>query len=187
LQIDEAKVVEKFVCVMVSIRVENNVFAVAWHSEQTGGHINFEAQKKLLNRVYDLLPKNVPVILHGNRFYGTKLLVAWCQEHKISYRIRIKCNALFQHENAIISMQEAFDMGMKSMSNATFGNSTITTNIAILQDKEHSKPWFIAMDCNPDKKDVLDYGMCWDIKALILDLKSHRLLHTPMNSYRFGV
>ena len=104
LHMDEVKITDHLVFLVISTCINDKALPLAWHAEQTGGHIPFETQAKLLNDVVDLLPRNVPVILRADYFYGTKSLVAWCQKHQFSYRIRIKGNLLFQHEDATLDL-----------------------------------------------------------------------------------
>lgn len=172
LQMDQSKLVDGLEVLMISIRVGNRALPVAWTVEKTEGNIGFESQEKLLNQVYSMLPEGVSVMLMGDRFYGTKSLVEWCQNHHFSYRIRIKGNLLFHHAGATISTQDAYEMGMKSMENATFNKSEITTNIGILHEDGHPEPWFIVMDCAPNAYKTLDYGLRWGIESMFSDFKS---------------
>ena len=172
LQMDQSKLVDGLEVLMVSIRVGNRALPVAWTVEKTEGNIGFESQEKLLNQVYAMLPEGVSVMLMGDRFYGTKSLVEWCQNYNFSYRIRIKGNLLFQHEGATITAQNAYNMGMRSMENATFNKSEITTNIGILHEEGHPEPWFIVMDCAPHAYKTLDYGLRWGIESMFSDFKS---------------
>jgi hypothetical protein len=172
LQMDQSKLVDGLEVLMISIRVGNRALPVAWTVEKTEGNIGFESQEKLLNQVYAMLPEGVSVMLMGDRFYGTKSLVEWCQNHHFSYRIRIKGNLLFQHEGATISAQDAYAMGMQSMAAATFNKSAIRTNIGILHEEGHPEPWFIVMDCAPNAYKALDYGMRWGIESMFSDFKS---------------
>lgn len=50
--------------------------------------------------------------------------------------------------------------------------SGVSTNIGILHEKGHKEPWIIAMDANPGKYTVLDYGMRWGIENMFSDFKS---------------
>lgn len=186
LQIDEHKLSSTRVALIVSILIENKVFPLAWSIEQTGGHCHFETQEKLLNRVYDILPENVPLTLKADRFYGTKSLVAWCQDYQFSYRIRIKSNLLFWHEDALLSPKEAFDMGLKSMENTTFNKSTITTNIAILHEQGHPEPWVIAMDCDPNTYKIPPCTADCGTENLLRELRSHPPLSHSLSHPSMG-
>jgi hypothetical protein len=41
---------------------------------------------------------------------------------------------------------------------ATFNKTETTTPIGILQESGHPEPWYIAMDAEPTRETVLDYG-----------------------------
>ena len=172
LQMDQSKLVDGFEVLMVSVRIGNRALPISWMVQQTEGNIGFPFQNILLNRVYAMLPKGVSALLMADRFYGTKMLVQWCQEHSFGYRIRLKGNNLFHHENSIITAQEACNMGMSEIMHATFNDSEIKTNIGILHEPGHPEPWFIAMGCKPNKCRVLDYGMRWGIEPMFSDFKS---------------
>jgi len=42
-------------------------------------------------------------------------------------------------------------MKLKSLENATFNGTDISTNIGILHEKGYKEPWIITMDCKPNK------------------------------------
>jgi hypothetical protein len=172
LQMDQSKLVDGLEVLMISMRIGSRALPLAWTVAKTEGNIGFELQEKLLNQVSAMLPEGISVLLMGDRFYGTKSLVEWCQNHHFSYRIRIKGNMLFHHEGATISTQDAYEMGMRSLENATFNKSEVTTNIGILHEDGHPEPWFIVMDCAPNKYRTLDYGMRWGIESMFSDFKS---------------
>lgn len=54
------------------------------------------------------------------------------------------------------------------MVGARFNNTEIETNIGIIWEKGHKKPWLIAMDCVPSKYKTLDYGMRWGYGTYVL-------------------
>lgn len=172
IQMDQSKIVDGFEVLMISIKVKDRAMPIAWAVRKTEGNIGFEVQESLLNHVYEMLPKNKEIVLMADRFYGTKMLVEWCQNHNYGYRIRLKGNLLFQHENSIISVQDANRMGMTKIVGATFNQSNVTTNIGILHEQGHPEPWFIAMDCEPNKYRILDYGSRWGIEPMFSDFKS---------------
>ena len=172
LQMDQSKLVDGFEVLMISVRVGSRALPVSWMVQQTEGNIEFAFQEILLSRVYLMLPKNISIVLMADRFYGTKRLVEWCQKHQFGYRIRLKGNLGFEHENSIITPEDAYAMRQTSIVNATFNDSDVTTNIGILHEQGHPEPWFIAMDCNPNKHRVLDYGMRWGIEPMFSDFKS---------------
>lgn len=172
LMMDQSKISDGFECLMVSVRLADRAIPVAWKVIKTDGAIGFDVQKKLLDEVVKMLPDNITIMLSGDRFYGTSALINWCQTHDWQYRIRLKGNFIFDHEGGEITGNDAAKMKLKSLENATFNDTNVSTNIGILHEKGHKEPWIIAMDCKPNKYRILDYGMRWGIECMFSDFKS---------------
>ena len=119
-----------------------------------------------------MIHEGLSILLAADRFYGTSALIGWCQKQGWQYRIRLKGNLIFQHEDAEITALQAAQMQMTALENAIFNETIIKTNIGILHESGHKEPWFIAMDCKPSKYKILDYGMRWGIECLFSDFKS---------------
>lgn len=174
LMLDQSKISDGFECLMVSLKAGERAIPVAWKVIETKGAIGFAIQESLLNSVLAMIPSGASIFLAGDRFYGTSALVQWCKKHNWQYRIRLKGNLIFQHEDSDITPQKALELKMTSIFDARFNQTDISTNIGILWEKEngHKEPWFIAMDCLPSKYRVLDYGMRWGIECMFSDFKS---------------
>lgn len=174
LIMDQSKISDGFECLMVSLRTAERAIPVAWKVVETKGAIGFDVQEKLLLSVFEMIPDEAEILLAADRFYGTSALVEWCKKHKWQYRIRLKGNLIFQHEGGDITPQEAIEMKISGLTGACFNYTDISTNIGILWEREngHKEPWFIAMDCNPSKYKILDYGMRWGIECMFSDFKS---------------
>ena len=108
----------------------------------------------------------------ADRFYGTSMLIDWCQNNHWSYRIRLKGNLIFHQGNGLITCNEALEKGTSNLENVYFNQTNINTNIGILFEKKHQEPWFIAMDTKPSKNTAQDYSMRWGIEAMFSDFKS---------------
>lgn len=172
LMMDQSKISDGFECLMVSLRMGNRAIPVAWRVVETKGSIGFDIQESLLNSVLSMLPSDIELLFSADRFYGTSALVDWCQRQGWQYRIRLKGNLIFQHQNSEITGNDAVKLGLDKLENAIFNNTNIPTNIGIINEKGHQEPWMIAMDCQPSKYKTLDYGMRWGIESLFSDLKS---------------
>jgi hypothetical protein len=68
-------------------------------------------------------------MLSGDRFYGTKNLVEWCQKTGWHYRLPLKVNLIFEHEGGKITASEVGKMPNSKAVGAVFNNSNISTNI----------------------------------------------------------
>jgi Transposase DDE domain len=167
LAMDQSNISDGFACLMVSMRMGERAIPIAWKVKETSGGIGFDEQKPLLEAVFAMLPENIPVLLAGDRFYGTTALIRWCQEHGWHYRLRLRGNLILRHEGG-----EAAKAGMTSLLNAELNDSGVKTHIGILHEKGHPEPWIIAMSELPSKGRVLDYGMRWGIEPMFSDFKS---------------
>ena len=78
LIMDQSKISDGFECLMISLRLANRAIPVAWKIVQTKGAIGFDIQETLIDEVAKMIPKNVKMMLAGDRFYGTSSLVNWC-------------------------------------------------------------------------------------------------------------
>jgi hypothetical protein len=119
-----------------------------------------------------VLPEGVPVLLIGDRFYGTAALIRWCQEHGWQYRLRLQDNLILRHEGGEISTGEAAEAGLTSLLNAELNERGVQTHIGILHEKGHHEPWIIALSEPPSKGRVLDDGRRWGIEPLFSDFQS---------------
>jgi len=181
LALDQSKISNSFECLMVSLRVGERAIPIAWKVIKTKGEIGFAVQKKLLDSVNNMVPKEVSILLTADRFYGTSALVKWCQENNWQYRIRLKGNLVFAHQGGELSSGDAVRMKMQSLKDAVFNGTQVKTNIGILHQSGYPEPWIIAMDANPSKYKVLDYGIGWGIESMFSDFKSRGFCITKTN------
>ena len=172
LPMDQSKIADGFECLMLSIRTGERALPVIWEVRETGGGIGFERQKLLLDAAFAMMPEGAPILLLGDRFYGTVALIRWCQEHGWSYRLRLKENLVLHHEGGELTTGEAAKAGLTVLQSVHLGESGVETHIGILQEEGHPEPWIIAMSEPPSKGRVLDYGMRWGIEPLFSDFKS---------------
>jgi hypothetical protein len=172
IQMDQSQLANGFEVLMISLRLGERALPIGWKVEKTGGNIGFNSQQELLDSMYEILPKEYQYVLMADRFYGTKMLIQWCQDHDFAYRIRLKGNLLFEHEDAIITPQDFQVTGNYGVEQVRFHDAQTMTNIGVLYEDNHPEPWFIAMDCKPSEYRTRDYGMRWGIEAMFSDFKS---------------
>jgi hypothetical protein len=172
LSMDQSKIADDFECLMISLRVGERAIPVCWKVKETSGGIGFDEQKPLLDAAFAMMPEGIPILLAGDRFYGTAALIRWCQEHGWQYRLRLRDNLILRHEDGEITTGEAAKAQMTSLLNAALNESGVKTHIGILHEKGHKEPWIIAMSDTPSKGKVLDYGMRWSIEPMFSDFKS---------------
>ena len=172
LQMDQSHINDTNEVLMLSARLRKRAVPVAWRVRSTQGNIGFTVQKELLDSVRAWLPEGVAVMLAADRFYGTAQLIGWCQKAGWSYRIRLKGNLTLAHEGGELTTGDVAARVPKGVLGAELYGSGVSTNIGVLHEKGHKEPWIIAMDANPGKYTVLDYGMRWGIENMFADFKS---------------
>ena len=186
IQMDQTKICDNFECLMLSLRTGKRAVPLLFIVKKTKGNIPFEEQEKLLNDFYKMVSKKIKILFCADRFYGTSMLVDWCQKHNFDYRIRLKGNLKFIHKGGEITGNDAHKLGLNFLNNAEFYNKKIKTNIGILQEKGHREPWIISMPLSskPNKYKVLDYGLRWGIESMFSDLKTRgfRITDTHLRS-----
>jgi Transposase DDE domain len=172
LMMDQSKIADGFECLMVSMRVGERAIPVAWKVRKVKGNIGFEEQKPLLDVVAAMMPEGATILLAGDRFYGTAMLIDWCRKIGWNYRLRLKDNLILHHDGGEITTGEAAKAQMTSLLEVTLNETGVKTHIGILQEAGHKEPWIIAMSDPPSKGRVLDYGMRWGIEPMFSDFKS---------------
>ena len=172
LMMDQSKINDLNEVLMISARIKRRAVPIAWAVRTTNGNIGFKAQEELLNTVKGWVPEGVSVMLAADRFYGTAMLVNWCQQAGWGYRIRLKGNLTLSHDGGEMSTGEAVALMPDGLEDAELYGSGVRTNIGILHEKGHPEPWIIAMDARPGKYKTLDYGMRWGIEPMFSDFKS---------------
>lgn len=172
LMIDQSHINAMNEVLMLSIRVGERAIPFLWRVRSTQGNIGFEVQKEMLEAALSFIPEGADVMLAADRFYGTAMLIGWCQAAGWGYRIRLKGNLTLQHEGGEMNTGEAVKLYPEGLLNAQLYGSGVQTNIGFLHEKGHKEPWIIAMDAVPTKGRVRDYSMRWGIESMFSDLKS---------------
>ncbi len=172
LMMDQSKINDLNEVLMISARFGKRAVPIAWAVRTTNGNIGFKTQKELLDKVRGWLPEDVDVMLAADRFYGTAMLVNWCQQSGWGYRIRLKGNLTLSHEGGEMTTGEAVALVSGGLEDAELYGSGVRTNIGIIHEKGHPEPWIIAMDARPGKYKTLDYAMRWAIEPMFSDFKS---------------
>lgn len=170
--LDQSKISDGFECLMLSLRLSERAIPIMWQVIKTDGAIGFDVQKKLLDMVRKIIPNHTKIMLTADRFYGTSALINWCKIQNWQYRILLKGNSIFEHDGGEINGNDAVNLKITALENATFNNTKISTNIGILHEQGHAELWIIAMDSSPSKYKVLDYSMRWGIECMFFDFKS---------------
>lgn len=157
---------------MMSARVGERALPVFWCVRNTKGNIPIKDYLPLLERLKLCVPDGVKVMILADRFFGSPELVAACQHHGFSYRIRLKGNLTLTHQGGELSVNDMARLNLHGLGDVDLCNSGVITNIGYVHDKGHAEPWFIAMDAAPSRITTLDYGLRWSIEPMFADFKS---------------
>lgn len=173
LMLDQSMIGRGFECLMLSARFGERAVPLAWRVKKTEGNIGYEIQEELLTKVFSYLPKELKIVLMGDRFYGTASLIRLCQRFGWQYRLRLKGNLhLYDQSGGLITPQDAHKLKITRLEKVCLGENGPETEVGILQEEGHPEPWFIAMNEKATDARTLDCGMRWGIEALFSDLKS---------------
>ncbi len=172
LMLNQSKIGDGFECLMVSLRLGERALPLVWRVMQTHGNIGFAEQKALLDALRVMVPEGCDVMLTADRFYGTAVLIGWCQKAAWGYRIRLKGNLTLNHAGGQITTGDVARFAPQGIEGAGLYGSGISTSIGILHEQGHREPWIIAMEGKPTTARARDYGMRRGIEASFSDFKS---------------
>lgn len=170
--LDQTSIGDDRAIAMLSVRVGERALPLFWRVKATKGNIPVGDYIPLLQRLKNSLPDGIKAMVMADRFFGTPELVKACQEHGFSYRIRLKGNLTLLHNAGEIKVEEMPKLGLASLKEACLCGTDVTTNIGYLHEKGHPEPWFIAMDAEPTRTAILDYGLRWGIESMFSDYKT---------------
>lgn len=66
-----------------------------------------------------MMPEGIGILLAADRFYGTAMLIGWCQQHGWQYRVRLKDNLILRHKGGQITSGEAAKAKLSALRHAT--------------------------------------------------------------------
>jgi hypothetical protein len=169
---DQTKASDRHHILMLSVRWGERALPLAGRVEETEGAIGFAMQQELLAVVAGWRPEGQAVILLADRFYGTPAMIRWCRDRGWDDRLRLKGN-LIARWGAIQTTTSALAWsGCHYCEAVTLTGKRVTTNIGILRDPGHAKPWIIAMSAKPGYLTTLGYTARWGIEPMFSDFKS---------------
>ena len=174
LSMDQTDLGNRMAVLMITVRIGDRSLPLAWLAEEGAANIGFARQKELLERILPWLPQGAKVMLLADRFYPSAGLFQWLQQHKWSYRLRLKGNL-----TADTGMGHEATPGQLAQGQTEryltqvrlFGEGEVFTHLGIRHESGHDEPWIIAMDCAPTRAAVLDYGSRWAIEPTFSDFK----------------
>jgi len=172
VMIDQSKVNDAHQMVMVSLRLGERALPLAWQMKKTQGSIGFAEYRKALEAVCALLPEGARVMLMGDRFYGSPVLIAWCRARGWGWRLRCKQDLLVFEDGGETTLAECFARGDHRLEHIELTEKRVRTHVAMLHEAGHPEPWIIAMSDAPSTYRALDYGMRWGIEAMFSDYKT---------------
>ena len=172
LMIDQSKATDRHQMVVVSVRVGGRALPLAWRVKQTKGAIGFPEQREALEAVLTMLPEGVKPVLMGDRFYGSPDLIAWCQQQRWDWRLRLKQDLLVFAQGGETTLAECFRRGEHLLTGIELTGKRVATNVAMVHEDGHPEPWIIALSEAPTVYRAFDYGLRWGIEAMFSDFKT---------------
>jgi hypothetical protein len=173
LSLDQTDLGNRMAVLMLAVRVGDRSLPLAWWVEAGAANIGFAGQQVVLERVRAWLPVGAPVLLLADRFYPSAELFDWLHRHGWRYRLRLKGNlSVDTGDREATTGALAEGVSERYLADVRLFRSGVPTNLGILHEAGHEKPWIIAMDCQPTKATVLDYGARWAIEPTFSDFKS---------------
>jgi hypothetical protein len=155
---------------MLSVRVGNRGLPLFWKVENTAGNLPTAAYLELLKQAESCLPPEAKVLVMADRFFDAVQIIEQCQTYGWGWRLRLKQNRILHQEGGEISAGELFRADPLCQQKARLG--AVETYVGGLHEAGHPEPWIIAMDVEPSKTRVLDYGLRWSIEAMFSDYKT---------------
>jgi hypothetical protein len=173
LSLDQTDLSDRFAVLMLALQVGDRSLPLVWKVATGTANIGFAGQRVLLERVRAWLPPDAAVLLSGDRFYPSAELFAWLQQHDWQYRLRLKGNLTVDTGFYEATTGELADgVTERYLPDVRLFHSGVPTNLGIWHEAGHEEPWIIAMDCQPTKATVRDYGARWVIEPTFSDFKS---------------
>jgi hypothetical protein len=172
LMMEQSKMAHGFACLRVSMRVGERAIPVAWKGRKVKGNIGFEEQKPLLAVVAAMRPEGATILLAGDRFYGTAMLIDWCRKMGWNDRLRLKDHLILHHDGGEIPTGEAAKAQRTSLLAVRLTETGLQTHIGILPEAGHNEPGIIARSDPPSQGRLLDDGRRWGIEPMCSDFKS---------------
>lgn len=178
LSIDQSSIADRHSILMLSVGYGERALPLIWCVRAGLGNIGYDGQEPLLEQVREWLPKGAPVLLLGDRVYGSVELIRYCQRHGWGYRLRLKNNLLVDTGTASTTtggLAQPVSAGARGglyLNDVWLTEQQVHTHLGIIHDSGHDEAWIIAMDVTPNRARVLDYGARWPIEPLFSDFKS---------------
>jgi hypothetical protein len=172
LILDQSKLNDRHQVLMLAVRHGERALPLLWRVEATEGAIGFAIQKALLDAAVPLLPSGAEVCLMADRFYGTADLIAWCQDRRWDYRLRLQGNLVVRDAEGQTKTGRLAKDRIFALENVQLTARKATTNIGVIHDPNHAEPWIIAMSATLGYLKTLDYAARWAIEPMFSDFKS---------------
>lgn len=172
LLMDQTELGDKFAILSVGFAHENRCLPIDWEIECGKANLGFDRQELILNRIADILPTDKKITLYCDRFYCSTKLIEYCKSKNWDYRLRLKSNISIDTgiwAGKISQIPEKNDFFIKD---AILFENGVKTNIGYVKDDSYDDAWIIAMSCQANRENVLDYSKRWGTECMFKDFKS---------------
>ena len=191
LIIDGTKIGWKHQLLMVSMAFRKRSIPICWSwVPHVKGHANRKAHKKLLEKVKEMIPSEITVLIVGDSEFGTVELLKCLDEWNWFYVFREKSrlNIFSEEEERWKRLDEVQIKPGKSlwMEKCDFTKKEIyPVNILIYWKKNEPEPWYLATNLPDAKMTKIAYArrmwieeMFGDMKKNGFDIERTMLCHT---------
>lgn len=166
---------------MVSWIYEKRALPLYWEFLPKKGSSGLEEQKRVLEKVFELLPKEQIIVL-GDREFCSVSLGKWLRDKEVQFCLR-------QKQSTTVSLEEGVYREMKALG-LTPGNHFFLTEIKVTQGKgfglfnlagkwkktyrgfKTKEPWLILTSFADVKTAITAYQKRFDIEEMFRDFKS---------------
>jgi hypothetical protein len=151
LTMDQEKLGDRFMILMVSMLIGNQTFPLVWRIEAATNNFGFDWQRVILEQLAAWLPEKATVRLTIDRPSPTEELFRWIQSHGWQYRFRLQNDVPVSANDNGTTVGELLKTPNKEVleSDIHLFEGGIVTNIGAWQEADQEEPLIVAMDCPP--------------------------------------
>jgi hypothetical protein len=174
LAMDQEKLGDRFMILMVSAIIGSQTFPLAWRIETAATSLGFDWQRIILEQVATWLPEGAIVRLTVDRSSPVEGLFHWLQARGWQYRLRLQGNTPVSGNSKGTTAGELLKgvTGDALESDIRLFDGGVTTNVGAWQESEREEPQIIAMDCPPTSVAVRDQVRYQDVDAVFSGFRS---------------
>ncbi|CAK0770823.1 conserved hypothetical protein [Gammaproteobacteria bacterium] len=149
LTMDQERLGDRFVILMVSLRIRDRIFPLVWRVETETGNLGFEWQRVILEQMVAWLPEKAKVLLMVERIAVAEGLFHWILARGWKYRIHLSNNFPTVVGNGEVTTLEELLKNVTAeapVSNVRLFEGRVVTSIGKQLNAESGESQIIALD-----------------------------------------